>query len=81
MLVLSRKQNQAIVINGNIRVTVISIRGSQVRIGIEAPSEVSVFREELVNDNAFEHGSRQRREDDPPLALPANRTLHNQLAQ
>ena len=47
MLVLSRKQNQSIVINGDIRVTVVSIRGNQVRIGIEAPESVAIFREEL----------------------------------
>ena len=49
MLVLSRKQNQAIVINDNIRITVVSIRGNQVRIGIEAPASVPVFREELCD--------------------------------
>ena len=38
MLVLSRKQSQSIVINGDIRITVVSIRGNQVRIGIEAPA-------------------------------------------
>ena len=37
MLVLSRKQGQSIFINGDIQITVVSIRGSQVRIGIEAP--------------------------------------------
>ena len=47
MLVLSRKQNQSIIINDNIRITVVSIRGNQVRIGIEAPASVPVFREEL----------------------------------
>ena len=47
MLVLSRKQNQSIVINEDIRVTVVSIRGSQVRIGIEAPESVAILREEL----------------------------------
>lgn len=49
MLVLSRKQHQAIVINDNIRGTVVSIRGNQVRIGIEAPQSVPVFREELCD--------------------------------
>jgi carbon storage regulator len=49
MLVLSRKQSQSIVINGNIRITVVSIRGNQVRIGIEAPDSVAVFREELCD--------------------------------
>ncbi len=47
MLVLSRKKNESIVINGNIRVTVIAIRGNHVRLGIEAPEAIGVFREEL----------------------------------
>ena len=52
MLVLSRKQNQAIVIDGSIRVTIVAIRGNQVRLGIQAPDSVSIFREELLE--AFE---------------------------
>ncbi len=47
MLVLSRKERQSIVIGGRIVVTVIEIRGSQIRLGIEAPKEVPVRREEL----------------------------------
>jgi carbon storage regulator len=48
MLVLSRKIHQAIVIGADIRVTVVSTRGRQIRLGIEAPSEVVVHREELL---------------------------------
>jgi carbon storage regulator len=48
MLVLSRHENEAIVIGGQIRVTVVEIRGHQIRLGIEAPKEVAVWREELV---------------------------------
>jgi len=47
MLVLSRKADQGIVILGNIRVRVLSVRGNRVRLGIEAPREVSVTRDEL----------------------------------
>jgi carbon storage regulator len=47
MLVLSRKQNEKILIDGDIRITVVGIRGNQVRIGIEAPGHVGVYREEL----------------------------------
>ncbi|MGP0066457.1 MAG: carbon storage regulator CsrA [Isosphaeraceae bacterium] len=47
MLVLSRKRDQSIVIDGDIRITVVSIHGNQVRLGIEAPNSVSIFREEL----------------------------------
>jgi carbon storage regulator len=47
MLVLSRKIDEQIIIGEHIRVTVVSIRGNQVRLGFEAPHEVSIFREEL----------------------------------
>jgi carbon storage regulator len=47
MLVLSRKLNETIVIDGDIRITVVGIRGNQVRLGIDAPNSVRIFREEL----------------------------------
>ena len=48
MLVLSRKRNQEIVVNGNIRIHVIDIKGNSVRLGIEAPKEVAILRGELI---------------------------------
>lgn len=47
MLVLSRKKNESIVIGDNITVVVVEIRGDKVRLGIEAPTEVSVHRNEV----------------------------------
>jgi carbon storage regulator len=47
MLVLSRKLNETIIIADNIRVTVVGIRHNQVRLGIEAPTQVAIYREEL----------------------------------
>ncbi len=47
MLVLSRKVNEQIVIADNIRMTVVSIRDNQVRLGFEAPRSVPIFRDEL----------------------------------
>jgi carbon storage regulator len=52
MLVLSRKSNESIIIGDNIRVTVASIRGRIVRIGIEAPEDVGILREELLSGSA-----------------------------
>jgi carbon storage regulator len=52
MLVLSRKIDETIVIGGAIRVTLIAIRGRQVRLAIEAPPEVQVLREELIRHAA-----------------------------
>lgn len=47
MLVLSRKPNESIIIDGAIRVTVVSVKGDRVRIGIEAPGDVPVDRAEV----------------------------------
>lgn len=47
MLVLSRKKNESIVIDDTVVVTVIEIRGDKVRLGIEAPKEVGVHRQEV----------------------------------
>lgn len=44
MLVLSRKQNESIVINNDITLVVVEIRGNRVKLGVEAPKEVSVRR-------------------------------------
>jgi carbon storage regulator len=48
MLVLSRRANQSIIIGQDIVVTVIEVRGDQVRLGIDAPREVTVHREEVA---------------------------------
>jgi len=47
LLVLTRKVDQSITIGSDIRVTVLEIRGNQVRLGIEAPKETSVHRTEI----------------------------------
>ena len=47
MLVLSRKKNEAIVISGDIVITVVEVRGDKVRLGIEAPKNVPVHRQEV----------------------------------
>lgn len=47
MLVLSRKKNESIVVDDNIVITVIEIRGDKVRLGIQAPRNVPVFRSEI----------------------------------
>ena len=47
MLVLSRKKNESIIINDDIRIVVVEIRGDKVRLGVEAPKEVPVHRHEV----------------------------------
>ena len=49
MLVLSRKKNESIVINDDITVVVVEIRGDKVRLGVEAPKEVPVHRREVYD--------------------------------
>ena len=49
MLVLSRKKNESIVIDDNITIVVVEIRGDKVRLGIEAPKEVPVHRREVYD--------------------------------
>jgi len=61
MLVLSRKLNESILIDGGIKVTVVKIDGNKVRLAFEAPPEVTILREEL-------HAVKQ--EFDLPLSEP-----------
>ena len=62
MLTLSRKKGESLVINNNIEVTILDIRGDQIKVGIAAPKEVPVYRKEIFleiqesNKNAMESG-------------------------
>ncbi len=47
MLALSRKKNEALIINNNVEITVLEIKGEQVKLGISAPREVPVYRKEV----------------------------------
>jgi len=47
MLALSRKKNEALVIDNKIEVTILEIRGDQVKVGISAPKEVPIYRKEV----------------------------------
>ena len=47
MLALSRKKGEALVINNNIEVTVLEVKGDQVKIGVSAPKEVPIYRKEV----------------------------------
>lgn len=67
MLILARKVNERIVIGDNVQVSVVDIKGDQVKIGIEAPTSVKVYRYEV-----FEAIQEQNREaaSSPTLDLP-----------
>lgn len=62
MLVLSRKRDERIVIGDNIVITVVEVRGDKVRLGIDAPAEVPVHRQEVLEA--------LRRPHDAPAKLP-----------
>ena len=75
MLVLTRKSNQSIMIGDDIEVSVLAIMGEKVRIGIQAPRDVPVFRKEVY----LEIQSERQREIDPgvvpaPASAPATAT-------
>ena len=52
MLVLTRKPDESIVIDGGIKITVMEVRGNRIRLGIEAPKDVAVRRSELESSAA-----------------------------
>jgi carbon storage regulator len=66
MLVLSRKKDEKIVIGDNISIMVVEIRGDKVRLGIEAPREISVHRREV-----YDAIKRKEAEETEPESTPA----------
>lgn len=63
MLVLSRKKNESIVINNDITIVVVEIRGDKVRLGVEAPKEVPVHRREVYD--AIKRNEESAKRSDP----------------
>jgi carbon storage regulator len=82
MLVLTREVKEGIVIDKNIKVTVVSIIGNRVKLGIEAPDEVNIRREELEDSLSIGY-ARQLREatsaSDGQLKAEANRKVKKLL--
>jgi carbon storage regulator len=73
MLVLSRKKDERIVIGDNISLCVVEIRGDKVRLGIEAPPEITVHRQEVYDAIQAEQAARgadASRDDASPTPAP-----------
>jgi carbon storage regulator len=78
MLVLTRKSNQSIMIGDEIEVSVLSVMGEKVRIGIQAPQRVPVFRKEIYLEIHREAGTASPGKDSPAPARGADveKSLH-----
>ncbi|MFU2046958.1 carbon storage regulator CsrA [Avibacterium gallinarum] len=57
MLILTRKIGESLLIGDEISITILSVRGNQIKVGVNAPKEVSVYREEIYQ--------RMKKQDDP----------------
>jgi len=69
MLILTRRVGETVVIGNDVTVTVLGVKGNQVRLGVNAPREVAVHREEI-----FERIKREQEEK--PQRLQVNGTAH-----
>jgi len=69
MLALTRKKGEALVINNNIEITILEIRGDQIKIGISAPKDVPIYRKEVYLQIKEENEKAIRNDDDAMDAL------------
>ena len=72
MLVLSRKRNENIIVNGNIRIHIVSVSGGTVRVGIEAPREIVILRGELEEAAEAESEAPATVSETPVLKFPVD---------
>lgn len=65
MLILTRRVGETLVIGDNVTVTVLGVRGNQVRLGVNAPRDVAVHREEIYQRIQMEKGAPASHQDEP----------------
>lgn len=70
MLVLSRKKGESVVVNGNITIVVVDVRGDKARIGIEAPADVAVYRSEILTKGATANENDSATQDGGEIGAP-----------
>jgi len=58
MLILTRRIGETVIVGDNIKITVLGVKGHQIRLGIDAPKDVSVHREEIYNKIKTESGNK-----------------------
>jgi carbon storage regulator len=75
MLILTRKIDQSIIIQGNIQIMVLGVERDRVKLGIQAPADVAVLREELVAEEAESKISPIRRPAKQPNLTPTHGAL------
>jgi carbon storage regulator len=74
MLILSRKVNEKIMIGEDISVSIIEVRGDQVRLGVDAPRSVKVFRQEVFDAiKAENRAAAESRPKLPDISVPGDR--------
>lgn len=73
MLVLSRRTSESIVINDNVVITIVEVRGDKVRLGIQAPRDVPIHRQEVYEAIRQEQQNRQTPEQQPGEESQAGR--------
>ena len=66
MLILTRRVGETIVVGDDVKITVLGVKGNQVRIGVNAPKSVSVHREEIFNRIQQEQGGGQQEDQEQP---------------
>jgi carbon storage regulator len=73
MLILTRRIGETVIIGNDVDVTVLGVKGNQVRLGVKAPREVTVHREEIYERICRQNGTAGNGIDDDPPPPPAER--------